>query len=463
MTVEHPTVWDEGMLLVPQHFQQQDRAARALLRDRLATLHPHGFGITSLDIDEEALRAGEMRVVGCSGVLRSGLVFRAPDRDPLPASRNLTGRIDARAGKVLVYLGVPRERLGTPACSGGGEDESAPVANSEQAGAEGGETIAMPTPYKRTILNLPDANLPTSERDVPVAVPNLRVLLETEPLEEYETLPIARVSLAPTGGFDLDKTFLPPCLHIGASKQITAMLGAFVEMLSRRSSDLSGQQGRTGGSAESATLWLRHTLNSHLPALMHYHEHPRTHPEVVYLELLRLAGSLCTFAQNEHPRDLPRYAHEDLGGSVGRLEQKLRHLLGAVIPNRCIPIPLDRPTETLFAASFPDVTMLDGQLYLAVGAELDEDVLLKEFTGKAKITSRELVQQLLVRAVPGLPARHVPTPPSDVPVQAGRHYFRLDKDGEHWEAIKASLSIGIHLPPTFPGLKVELMSVQEAT
>jgi predicted component of type VI protein secretion system len=47
----------------------------------------------------------------------------------------------------------------------------------------------------------------------------------------------------------------------------------------------------------------------------------------------------------------------------------------------------------------------------------------------------------------------------EIPVQAGRTYFQFQKEGEHWEAIKSSHNIAIHIPPDFPGLRLELMAV----
>jgi predicted component of type VI protein secretion system len=43
----------------------------------------------------------------------------------------------------------------------------------------------------------------------------------------------------------------------------------------------------------------------------------------------------------------------------------------------------------------------------------------------------------------------------------GRSYFRLDRTGEHWEAIKKSHSFAFHVPPDFVGLKLELMAIKE--
>jgi len=45
MTWTNRVVWQEGMFLRAQHFQQQDRWLEALVRTRTAPLRPHPCGI----------------------------------------------------------------------------------------------------------------------------------------------------------------------------------------------------------------------------------------------------------------------------------------------------------------------------------------------------------------------------------------------------------------------------------
>ena len=45
MSWTNPVIWQEGMFLRAQHFQQQDRWLEALVRERTAMLRPHGWGM----------------------------------------------------------------------------------------------------------------------------------------------------------------------------------------------------------------------------------------------------------------------------------------------------------------------------------------------------------------------------------------------------------------------------------
>lgn len=102
-----------------------------------------------------------------------------------------------------------------------------------------------------------------------------------------------------------------------------------------------------------------------------------------------------------------------------------------------------------------------GHLYLSVRAEATADEVQARFPSLVKISSKDKVPELLMRAIPGLPVRHVPQPPAAIPSQLGRTYFLLEPGGEHWEAIKAALNLAIHVSPGLPQLGMELLAVKQ--
>ncbi|MFO1078549.1 MAG: type VI secretion system baseplate subunit TssK [Planctomycetota bacterium] len=444
MTGADRVVWDEGMLLVPQHFQQWDRHVEAERHRRTAMMSPRHFGLTAIAFDQEALVAGEIALTTVAGVLPDGFLFEAPSPDPLPQPRAFAALFDPRAEGLAVHLAMPVHKSGGSAVS--------------DDGIEGNR----PTPFLRRRHAVADAARPGSEREIATAVPNLRLLFGGEVLDDHQRLQIGIVQRTDTGGFTLQPAFVPSCLWVAASPALQALLRRTVEILATRSEELAGRQRQTTGMAGAANLWLLHTLNTSLPALLHLHRQQRVHPEQLYLQLATLAGQLCTFAGGEHPRELPAYDHTDLTKAFGELDKKLRALLETVIPHRCIPVALQKSSATMHQATLPDATLLESsEFFVAVGADVPEDKLVREFPMKAKVSSLDKVQQLLMMAVPGLPLRHVPNPPDEIPRQPGRSYFRLDRIGEHWDAIRNSHSFAFHVPPDFVGLKLELMAIKE--
>lgn len=446
MTRSDRVVWDEGMLLTPQHFQQWDRHLGALLRQRTAMLAPHGYGLGRLVIEQEALIEGEFGLRAAAGILPGGYPFDAPDSDPLPARRRFKDLFEPRARSLGVHLAMPLHVTGGAAISDQGIDGN------------------RPTPFVRRLAKVTDDARPGAEREIAVAAPNLRLLFEGEVLDDHDHLQIARIQRSETGGFVLEPGFVPSCLFASASPVLQELMGRAIAILSTRSEELAARQQRSTTGAGAANLWLLHTLNGALPELMHLHRQARVHPERVHLALARLAAQLCTFAGREHPRSLPAYEHEDLTASFGELDRKLTALLDLVILSRCVPVGLERASSTLLLARLPDRSLVDEfEFYLAVAADVPRERLEREFPMKVKIGSQDGVQELLMKMVPGLPMRAVQKPPDELPVEPGRIYFHLDKSGEHWRAIAESLSFGFHVPPDFTGLKIDLLAVKLQT
>ncbi len=442
-------LWTEGMFLTPHHFQQADRYYEHLITRRLSALNSMGWGILQLQVAQDALANGEFVVSRCVAMMPDGVAVDSPTMDSPPPSRPIEGAFDAKRSSLGVYLGVPLTRAGG-------------LAATLQPKSDG--PLAR---YYRRSITVNDENTASNEREVSVAAKSLRILFEGEPMEDYEKIKIAELT-RPGGKFALNEAFVPPCLYMSASAGLTTILRRILEIISAKSTELSaGRRQRATGlveftMSEAANFWFLHTVNAYIPALMHFHNRPDVHPERVYLILAQLAGELFTFAGDGHPKDLPTYTHENPGESFAAIEKRISDLMGTVIPTRCTPIPLERTRESLFTGKLRDDRIVEAaQLYLAVMAEVPEEKIIKEIPLKAKISSQDKVDQLIAAALRGLPLRHLPTPPAEIPVQPGRQYFSLDKAGDHWEAVKKSRSISFYVPPEFKGLKLEFMAVKE--
>lgn len=443
-------LWSEGMFLTPHHFQQADRYAEHLLQRRLSALNPMGWGVLALEIGADGLAAGEFILSHAAVVMPDGVAVDTPGLDAAPPSRPIEPVFDAKRSSLGVYLGVPVVRAG---------GQSALL----QPGAEN-----KLTRYVRRATTAIDENTASNEREVAVAAKTLRILFEGEPLDDYETIKIADLVRNSAGKYALSEGFVGPCLYLSASARLVTILRRILEIISAKSSDLSAQrrQRATGlvefTMSEAANFWFLHTVNAYIPPLAHFHNRPNVHPERVYLVLAQLAGELFTFAGDGHPKDLPTYDHDNPGESFAAIEKRITDLMGTVIPTRCTPIPLERTRDSLFTGRLRDDRIVEAaQLYLAVMAEVPEEKIIREIPLKAKISSQDKVDQLIAAALRGLPLRHLPTPPGEIPVQPGRQYFSLDKAGDHWEAVKKSRSISFYVPPEFKNLKLEFMAVKE--
>ncbi|MHC4780246.1 MAG: type VI secretion system baseplate subunit TssK, partial [Planctomycetota bacterium] len=344
-----------------------------------------------------------------------------------------------------------------------------PVARAGFAASKDEATLeGIPPRYRAKDAHLIDSMGLTGDREVSVAVNNMRVLFDGESLDGHISLKIAEIGRTATGGFAVADSFVPPCLYFSASEYIASTLRRILEILSTRSADLAMQRRQRAEGlvdftvSEAATFWLLHTVNGAIPPLLHYYAQGSVHPETIYLELVRLAGNLFTFADLGHPKDIPPYIHDELGKTFADLQGLLNRLLETVIPSHCVPIPLERDPNGVFAGRIPDEKLRrTGQFYLAVNSSAPDEKIAQEVPRKAKVTATNRIAGLTAQFLRGLDLKYQAIPNKLIPVQPGYHYFELVKDGDHWTAIDSTGSIALFLPPEFPDLHVELMAIKE--
>lgn len=119
MTWTNRVVWQEGMFLRAQHFQQQDRWLEALSRERTASLRPHPWGLVEMAVNRDLLATGRFALSQAAGVFEDGTPFSLPDEADHPPPLDLP----ESARNVLVYLALPVRQPGAVeiASEAGGE------------------------------------------------------------------------------------------------------------------------------------------------------------------------------------------------------------------------------------------------------------------------------------------------------------------------------------------------------
>ena len=81
-----PVIWMKGTFLSPQHLQTQDRFLENNLRFQLEALSYQPWGFSELQINQEALAAGNFQITRATGIFPDGLVFDIPNSDLAPTA-----------------------------------------------------------------------------------------------------------------------------------------------------------------------------------------------------------------------------------------------------------------------------------------------------------------------------------------------------------------------------------------
>jgi type VI secretion system protein ImpJ len=438
-----PVIWMKGTFLSPQHLQTQDRFLENTLRFQTESLSFAPWGFASLRIDLEALAAGSLLIAHASGIMPDGLAFDVPDSDSPPAAVPLAEYFDADQTEIDVHFAIPQHR-------------------------ERGLNVSMgareiDTRYMAETAMLRDENSGAAEKPVQVARKNFRLLVG--PAQKGVTaLRAARISRTPAGTFQLDTRFVPPLLDIGTNDFLVSIARRLVEILAAKSSLLAGNRRQKNltladfSTSDIANFWLLYTINSAFPPLQHIFETRRGHPERLYNTMLALAGSLTTFSTQIHPRDLPKYDHDDLGACFADLDEKIRLLLDTVVPSNFVSLPLKLIQPHIYATPIADDKYLNNtRMYLAVSSEIGEAELIAKTPYLIKLCSANHIEHLVRHALPGVPLMHVQRPPSQIPVKLNCQYFSLNQSGGAWEAIVRARNLAAYVPGDFPAPQLELV------
>jgi type VI secretion system protein ImpJ len=444
-------VWHEGMHLAQHHVQTQNRYFEDSVRFAIAQLYYKPYGVTASELDAQAIANGVVSLVHAEGVMPDGLAFYMPDADPIPDARDIRAVFSPTHDSHLVMLAVP------PFIQNG--------ANCEQPRGVNGH---LPR-FRLETRSVRDDTTGRDDHAVELGRKNFRLILDSEQEEGEVTLPIARVHRDGAGRFAYDPSFIPPCLHLAASDTLMTMLARLVQMLDAKSDELSRARRASGrgfaeyAAHEVATFWIQHTVNAGVASLRHHLIARDAHPERLYADLARLAGALCTFALDAHPRDLPLYDHDDLGACFATLEQRIRSSLGVIIPSNTVRVPLRRDADYLFTGAITDRQCFGrARWLLGVRSSAPDAIIIGRVPQLVKVCSKRFTVELVRRARTGLTVEHVPVPPVAVSPRADTHYFALGRVGPCWTDLSDTGEIGVYVPDAFPEADVELIIVLES-
>ncbi len=457
MPVLEPVIWAKGTVLNPQHLQIQDRFLADSLQFHLQALNFRPWGFQRLRIDQQALATGTFTLAEASGILADGLLFDIPNSDPAPPPRGFADRFEREQDTLGVLLAIPHYLEQ-------GRNVS-PRKLKREVGADDSKDEQEPeTRFRAEDKLVRDENTGESERPVVLARKNFRLLFEGESQEGLSVLQVASIHKTPAGLFQLDPHFVAPLLDLRASDYLLSIARGLVEILSSKSSDLAGNRRQKNQSladftaADIANFWLLYTINTAFPVISHIFETGGGHPENLYSAMLSLAGALTTFSNKLHPRDLPAYDHQNLGGCFTDLNEKLIMLLDTVVPRNFVSLPLKKVQPNIYATSIDREEYLKNtRMYLAINADTAPADLIARGPSLIKICSGDYIDLLVQRALAGVPMTHAVTTPGAIPLKLNYQYFSLSQSGGPWETIVKARNLAAYVPGEFPNPQLELL------
>jgi len=91
---------------------------------------------------------------------------------------------------------------------------------------------------------------------------------------------------------------------------------------------------------------------------------------------------------------------------------------------------------------------------------MPEAKIIEDVPRVIKIASRDVIDTVVGRALPGVNLTHSNPPPAPIPTRVGFRYFQLESSGAYWEGIKGSKIVAVYVPEKIPDEKLEMYAVK---
>ncbi|HEY2452829.1 MAG TPA: type VI secretion system baseplate subunit TssK [Scandinavium sp.] len=436
-------LWEDGAALAPQQFQQQ-ALWDMYLTDTVARMgFAHPWGVVVAEFDDASLVLSRLNATRMVARFPDGTLVDTDLSDNLPPVCDLS--IAAGQESVEVVLALP-----LLSANGGNLDD--------------GQDSERPRRWKKERVTVQElAGIERGELAILRHAMTLR--LSTQENTAYLTCPVARLIRNAQGQWSRDPSFIPPLLCLSASPLLVTESADLLTRLQARRRRLMAMRRESNermadfAVADVSLFWLLNALNSAEPVLAELLQGPVRHPELLYRELVRLAGSLLTFSLEHDAGDIPAYQHDAPEQVFPPLLALLDKLLEASLPSRVISIQLDH-SDQIWKGSLHDARLREGaDFYLSVRSSMPNHELQVKFPQLCKAGSFDDVSDVVNIALSGMVIKPLSHVPAAIPLRLENQYFSLDLTTDAARAMLEAGSCTFYTPRSLGEVKLELYAV----
>ncbi|EMA3960032.1 TPA: type VI secretion system baseplate subunit TssK [Escherichia coli] len=436
-------LWEDGAFLMPQQFQQQ-AAWDVHLADSVARMGlAHPWGVVAAEFDDSLLPLSRLNATRLIVRFPDGTLIDTERADNLPPVCDLSTVSERSLVDIVLAL---------------------PLLNANGGNLDDGSESERPRRWKSERVNVQEL-AGHEQSEVAVLRHNLTLRMAHQENAAWLTCPVTRLVRDAQGQWCRDPRFIPPLLTLSASPSLMTELAELLHHLQARRQRLMSMRRENNARladfavADVSLFWLLNALNSAEPVLKELLDMPYRHPELLYRELARLAGSLLTFSLEHNVDAVPAYRHETPENVFPPLLSLLNQLLEASLPSRVVFIEL-KQNGVMWEGALHDTRLREGaDFWLSVRSSIPGHELQTKFPQLCKAGSPDDVSEVVNVALSGVIIRPVTHVPAAIPLRLENQYFALDLSTD---AARAMLDAGrctFYTPASLGDVKLELFAV----
>lgn len=429
--------WQEGMLLLPQHFQWQNRQLMQYAFDLHRILDPHRWGIGRLEFNMPALERGVVELVSFSALFPDG-AWVSLGENAVVDSRYVLEEIDSHAD---LFVGLQ--------CS----DHS--PANTGLAG-QGAKVPTVTGRYTTAAVSVEDVNAPDSPGEIEVLNYRLGLYLSNEPqvARGHDLIRIARVRVS-GGGLQLDDTYIPPLLAVSASRNFQIFIRNLMLWLEQRRWQLQLTSSINDGVLRQTVYrclgnWPRWISNEPVSPYQVFREILGVAREVAFVQAKGGAAYLLDTKQD------PEYDHRDIAGSLARAVELLRNGFENTLGVRVRELDLNLKDD-IWGLDLDEesVAYMAQARRLMLLIDAGESISSTQILAVSKLASRTRLPELVAHALPGLPMSAAGIAPG----YGADAILELSTSGVLWQEIVETRSLALYVENPPPRLRARLLLI----
>lgn len=285
--------WNRGTLLSSRPYLLTSEQNRPSRKHALSQSLSNTWGVEALQLDEEAILHQSLTLKQLRLCLPDGTWIDSAGLPALSCTVPLDQRLAQQLQQVDVLLALPSNER---------QCESLPHHSRVQESPAVAYSVKTPA---------------SGSRENGVAVSSaICVRFSVDENRGYQTYPIARLNRNGQGRWEIDSSFIPPLLTFSSSPMLMAQSKQLLlrsRVKRSRLLALRHEHPRKHGQPDIPLFWLLNVLNSYESVLSEVSLATALHPELVYRELVKLAGPLLPYTQAWSTADIPRYDHSRPG------------------------------------------------------------------------------------------------------------------------------------------------------